>query len=192
MNFIPLLLITVALHAGATFTDLWLANLTNPDTPQYGNAAFLPTGGADSSHPYNRAVNFLMSRDDNGNITTISGPDNTGFFSFLQWAVKTPVCGTVSVISLLLGYATFSYDSVDILPNEGWGFWIKSLIYLIGAGMTISVIFIILDFVVKSGILQSTPMMIALAVVGGFAVAFTGLTAGGLVDCAQTSPGLAY
>ena len=187
MNFMPLLILAVALNAGATFADIWLMNLTNPDNPQYGASAFLPTGPTgvddDDLHPYNRAVNFLLPMNEDGQLTGIQGPPDTGIIDFISWALKAPICYTSGAISVIVGYATFSYSVVDIIPSDGWAGWVKTLIYLIGSLVTLAALVQVVGFVVSSGILQSQSMLIALGVIGSVGAAANFLVGVGVVGC---------
>lgn len=187
MNLLPLLGLLIGLHAGCTFAELWIFNVENADAENYGVNAFLPTGGSDSTHPYNRAINFLRPLDENGNIIGLQGPPNEGLFSFMEWAFKTPVCGASGLTSLVLGYSTFSYSVIDLIPSDGWAGWIKLAIYLIGTFVTLATLGQVFSFVMRSGVMQSPAMLLLLGVVGGILAIGTVLTSGGLVDCSLIS-----
>ena len=187
MNFLPLLLLALALNIGAGFADLWVHNLNKPDDPDYGGLlAFMPTGGGDSDHAYSKAVSFFRPLDSGEEVvkaTTISGPDSEGLFALVRWGLSVPACYTTTGISILLGYLTFSYKSIDIIPNEGFANWIKTAIYVVGALITTALMLQVILFVIQTGVFQSPAMMIGLGVLTGATVIFGALTSSGAVQC---------
>ena len=185
MGFMPLLTLLITLHAAMVLGNLFIYNLQHPDQADYGVNAFLPTGGADPSHPYNRAFTFLRPLDANGNLVGVASPPSGGLFPYLLWAVKVPVCGMSGLTGAIVGYSTFSYDVIDIIPDDGWGGWLKTFIHLIGTLITLTLLVQVFGMLSKMGIVQSPKMLIALGIAGGTLLGGAFLVAGGIVACGQ-------
>ena len=179
MNILYLLVGLVVLHVCLVFGTLLANNLTST-TPDYGGATgFLPSSG-DPESAYDKATAFLL-----GTNRPQSPETEGGGLSLFRWAIKAPFCTTADGISAIIGLTTLlGYQGViDLLPDEGFGLWIKLLLHLAGTIATLILAGKAIGFLLASGVFSNVYLLVGLGIIGGLAGIAGGLVFGQVISC---------
>ena len=178
ISLVPLFVVALILHVGLMLASIFLANLGD-GLPFYGgDTGFLPSTG-DDTHTYDKFSAWLS-----GGGPAVDDLGNQGGIGVLAWAVKTPLCGMVSVIKFILSLAILHlYDVIQIIPSDGFGNWFKIVIHILGALIAIGLIARIVDLAIRAGVFSNNTLLILLLGVSVFGSIVTLLDATGGLTC---------
>ena len=176
ISLVPLFVVALILHVGLMLASIFLANLGDALPFYGGDTGFLPSTG-DDTHTYDKFSSWLS-----GGGPAVDDPGDQGGIGVLAWAVKTPLCGMVSVIKFTLSLATLHlYDVIQVIPSDGFGNWFKIVIHILGALIAIGLIARIVDLAIRAGVF-SNPYLLGLilgvSIIGSVATVLDG--SGGL------------
>ena len=177
-SLVPLLIFAAIIHIALMGGTIFLQNLTAA-TPYYGGeTGFLPSTG-NQANTYDKFSAWLS-----GGGPSANDPGSAGGVGILQWAVRTPLCGMVSVIKFILSLSVLNYDVIRLIPSDGFGNWFKIIVHVLGALITIALFSRIVEFAIRAGVFSNVYLMaivLGIAVLGTVA---TALNASGGLSCA--------
>ena len=175
---VPLFVAALIVHIALMLASIFLANLGGVSPFYGGSTGFLPSTGNDT-HGYDQFSAWLSSGG-----PAVDDPGDKGGIGVLAWAVKTPLCGMVSVVKFIISLATLHlYDAIQVIPSDGFGNWFKIIIHTLGALIAIGLIARIVDLAIRAGVFSNQYLLILILGVSVFGSIVTLLDASGGLTC---------
>lgn len=175
---VPLFVVALVVHVALMLASIFLSNLGDALPFYGGTTGFLPSTG-DDAHAYDKFSVWLS-----GGGPAIDDPGDAGGIGVLAWAVRTPLCGMVSVVKFILSLATLHlYDAIQIIPSDGFGNWFKIVIHILGALIAIGLIARIVDIAIRAGVFSNNTLLLLLLGVSILGSVATVLDAAGGLSC---------
>ena len=197
MKIIGVTALLVLVHIGMTVADIFSVNLNQAlslarqEAYFGGEGGFLPSTG-DDQHPYDQFTGWLrqggqIGEDDGSRSSQLDDPADAegnapGGVALLQYIVRAPLCTLSQLVRFNISLAVLNYETLDLLPDEGFGYWFKLAIHTFAFGVTIVLASRLVQFALRAGIFSSPYLMAAvlgIAILGTISTIAEG--AGGLV-----------
>ena len=178
ISLVPLFMAALIIHIALMVASIFLANLGDVLPFYGGSTGFLPSTG-DDTHAYDVFSAWLS-----GGGPAVDDPGDRGGIGVLAWAVRTPLCGMVSVVKFIISLATLHlYDAIQVIPSDGFGNWFKIIIHVLGALIAIGLIARIVDIAVRAGVFSNQYLLILILGVSIIGSLATVLDASGGLSC---------
>ena len=174
-----LMVVAIIIHVALFGSTIFLTNAVS-ELPYFGgDHGFLPTTG-DDANAYDRFSGWLSGGAEEEEREEIG---DGGIIDLFRWIIQGPACTTISIVKFMISFTMIKYGIIDLLPNEGFGLWFKTLVHLVAALVHARFALLMLRAAIQAGVF-SNPTLLAL-VIGISAVGFalTGLNAGGVISC---------
>ena len=174
-----LMAVAIIVHVALFGSTIFLANAV-ADLPYFGGShGFLPSTG-DDQNAYDQFSGWLSGGAEEEERDDIGGG---GIIDLFRWIITGPACTVVGIIKFMISVTIIKYGIIDLLPNDGFGLWFKTIVHLVATLVHARFALLLFRGALQAGIL-SNPTMLAL-VVGISAVSFalTGLDALGVLSC---------
>ena len=120
------------------------------------------------------------------NYGGISGTGAGEGFSFFEWALNTPLCKISQLIDAFIVLSILDYPlltDTNIIPDEGFGNWFRTMLNVMGGTMLLAVVGMALTILFQSNVLNQLLTVGGLAS-GALAAVLAKLADGvGLIGC---------
>ena len=168
--------IAILFHIAAIVAGIYADNLTGFGEAYYGGDSG-PLPGAASG--YHTITDFLAGSD----RPEVDQLGSQGGLVIFRWIITGPMCVAASLVKLLLSITTFNYAVVQVLPDYGFGLWIKLLIHAVSTLITLITSGKLVIFLLQAGVLSNPYALVALGIIGSVGLISVAANGTGALSC---------
>ena len=89
----------------------------------------------------------------------------------------------VSIVKFMISVTIIKYGIIDLIPNAGFGVWVKTAVHLVAALIHTRFALILLRAAIQAGIFSNPVLLALVAGISTVGFALTGLNALGVFSC---------